>query len=714
LSQGNSFNPLFRVLRNAGGGEYLQAGFYTGTSYLAHYNTPLSLTGWTHIAVTWILGAKVQLYVNGGLVSQGDNALPGTPLSPVGTLLLGVQAAPNPGFYSLECLDDLCIWSYQMPAALVQQVYRQSSLGWPGRLEARPALVTRKLGQSISLSGTGGISQGGDPQTMPVQIALDTFAGTAGTELSNHTPDSGGIWTEASGYSTQAFITSASRLRQDSNNVGQTVYYHSATPPSPNYTVAADVYSFSRTLWQTAAGVVARYDASSGSFYAASYNHHAYEWELLKYQGGSFTTLGTYAQTISTGQTYTVRLSVSGVNPTYLTLSVGGAVVISVTDSGSPIIAAGKAGVLLLSLQAPGMTDTTGDHLDNFIAGTSSSGIFAGYRPPHAGGTAQGGGRSATVQFSVAPRGGTNLGGMSAAGQTFACLASGGVHLGSAAGSSASYRMWPGGGVTAGGSSSPFVGHTYTVSPGGGLSHGGKTGVRSSFAVIASGGTRQGGVGRNTWCTTASASGGMAFSGGSAWQGIAYHVYANTGVGDPINYSVAIAVVDGLTWTSSALAYPGVWKFGVRAFNLATNQEEQNVDAVVKVVLNAAGADTSLVPPPPLGLSVHALAGSSMRVLWSCPCSDQNRLPTGFHVYLGQGGTPDYGSPIATVLYSSGRMGAFSTVVSGLSNGAHAVAVRSFNSIGEEANTSTVTIQSNGMAPELVDALSAVATNQDP
>jgi hypothetical protein len=206
----------------------------------------------------------------------------------------------------------------------------------------------------------------------------------------------------------------------------------------------------------------------------------------------------------------------------------------------------------------------------------------------------------------------------------------------------------------------------------------------------------------------------MSLSGSTAWRGVKYHVYGNTGVGDPINYSMAIAVVCKLTWTSGALTYPGDWKFGVRAFEQATNLEEQNVDAVVEIVLNAVGADTSLVPPPPLGLSVVALAGGSIRVLWSCPCSDQDRLPSGFHVYLGAGTSPNYSSPVATVPASGGRLGTFSAVASGLADGIeYSVSVRSFNSVGEEANTSVVTITVDGSPPELVDGLSAVATNQD-
>src|SRR5262245_56997796 len=59
--------------------------------------------------------------------------------------------------------------------------------------------------------------------------------------------------------------------------------------------------------------------------------------------------------------------------------------------------------------------------------------------------------------------------------------------------------------------------------------------------------------------------------GGTATQ---YHVYGNAGQGDPINYAVALATVDGLTWTSAPLAHPGTWRFGVRAFDAVSGLEE--------------------------------------------------------------------------------------------------------------------------------------------
>ena len=65
----------------------------------------------------------------------------------------------------------------------------------------------------------------------------------------------------------------------------------------------------------------------------------------------------------------------------------------------------------------------------------------------------------------------------------------------------------------------------------------------------------------------------------------AYHIYTNTGAGDPINYASPVATVSALTWTSSALSYPGTWSFGVRAFDTVSGLEEQNLDCSVTMRL---------------------------------------------------------------------------------------------------------------------------------
>ena len=118
-----------------------------------------------------------------------------------------------------------------------------------------------------------------------------------------------------------------------------------------------------------------------------------------------------------------------------------------------------------------------------------------------------------------------------------------------------------------------------------------------------------------------------------------YRVYSNTGAGGPINYGSPVATVTNLSYLTSALTYPGTWSFGVRAYDAGSGLEEQNVDAVVTIILDAAGNDITNQPSPPTGLRAFALAGGLIRVEWTYPANNRANLPAGFHVYIGTGGT---------------------------------------------------------------------------
>jgi hypothetical protein len=195
---------------------------------------------------------------------------------------------------------------------------------------------------------------------------------------------------------------------------------------------------------------------------------------------------------------------------------------------------------------------------------------------------------------------------------------------------------------------------------------------------------------------------------GGALVGLGFHVYANTGVGDPINYVLPVATVFGLTWTSGPLAYPGDWKFGVRAFDSCG--EEQNLDAAVELILDSGANDITRRPLPPAGLRAIAKAGGSIRVEWAYPSVNRAKLPTGFHVYTGTGGVPSYITPAATVAYSSGIAGTFSTMFTDLTDGAtYTIGVRAFNGFAEEQNSTAVSVAADATGPLPVDSLSGTA-----
>jgi hypothetical protein len=189
-----------------------------------------------------------------------------------------------------------------------------------------------------------------------------------------------------------------------------------------------------------------------------------------------------------------------------------------------------------------------------------------------------------------------------------------------------------------------------------------------------------------------------------------YHIYDNGGSG-PINYSSIVATILGFTtttWTSAPLTFPDTWKFGVRAFN--ANGEEQNLTCAVTLVLDSSGIDITNRPIAPTGLRAFATVGGGIRVEWTYIPTTAAKLPTGFHVYIGTGGTPSYGSPVATVSYQSSIANMFVANLASLTDGtAYTIGVRSYNSTAEEPNTNTVTVTADATGPTAVVSLTAIA-----
>ena len=227
---------------------------------------------------------------------------------------------------------------------------------------------------------------------------------------------------------------------------------------------------------------------------------------------------------------------------------------------------------------------------------------------------------------------------------------------------------------------------------------------------------------------------------GPAIPVLGYHIYSNAGSG-PINYSTAIATVYGVTWTSTALAHPDTWMFGVRAFD--GYGEEQNLDATVTLILNAAGQDITNQPKPPVAVRALATAGGGIRVEWSYNVVNPMPIPTGFHVYVGTvqtailwpvnpisrsgrhgkvgrsgsihwrgalGGGMNYAVPAATVSFQSAIAGTFVANIPGLVNGVqYLVGVRAYNGVAEENNVNVVSVKANSVGPTAVVSLTATA-----
>ena len=231
---------------------------------------------------------------------------------------------------------------------IVDQLYPDQAPG-----QRRSSSSAYQITQS-SPGDSGGIT-GSWPES-------DTFTDTAGTDLSAHTPDTGGTWVVDPSVNGDAVISSNQRLRQNSS--AKSIWTINVNPPSPNYYVQADLYAYTLIPNEQATGVFARYQGS-GNGYAAYYAiGPPNTWYIAKISGGSITPIGTNtSQTISILTPYTIQLSLLG---SQLTLTVNGVTVAQATDT--TYSTAGLAGVFFGGVVTV-PTDATGVHIDNYQTG---------------------------------------------------------------------------------------------------------------------------------------------------------------------------------------------------------------------------------------------------------------------------------------------------------------------------------------------------------
>jgi len=191
-----------------------------------------------------------------------------------------------------------------------------------------------------------------------------------------------------------------------------------------------------------------------------------------------------------------------------------------------------------------------------------------------------------------------------------------------------------------------------------------------------------------------------------------YRVYGNDMAGGPIDYSTILATTTSLTWDSPILPAGADASFLVRTYDTGTGYEDENVDARVRIRLDSAGNDLTVLPNAPTGLTAIARAGGTVDVSWVYNPGGQGSSPTGFHLYLGAGSV-DYASVAGVYPYERGSIGRNYTLrLSGLSDGTtYLIGVRSFNTSGEEPNTATVSVVGSTTGPDSVSTLTATVVN---
>ena len=279
---------------------------------------------------------------------------------------------------------------------------------------------------------------------------------------------------------------------------------------------------------------------------------------------------------------------------------------------------------------------------------------------------------------------------------------------------SVSFNVTGSGGLTLGGSATASL--AYSVTASGGLTLGGSATTNNGFNVTGSGGLTLSGSGSSSAAYRINGSGGLTL-GGTATTTFSdlspiYWVWQGDSSGSPIDYTATpTATTHNLTWTSSALASSTITRFAVRVYDPATNLDDGNVDAQVRVTLNSAGLDVSNTPNAPTSLTALATSSGTAAVKWAYlnPPGSTN-APSTFAVYLTAGTTVNFAStPAATVNYLTG-VNLYQATLSGLTDGStYAIAVRATNASGTDTNTNTVTIVGSTSGPSPVDTLAAIA-----
>lgn len=199
----------------------------------------------------------------------------------------------------------------------------------------------------------------------------DTLTNTAGTTLQAHTASDGGTWAKHPVSAVDAIFSDANRIRVSSNSFAG--YTHSGTPANADYDVEATIIQ--RSTANAVAGVKGRSDTTARTHYMWRYNNATVRWELYILNAGSATLIGSFSETLTIDQSYTIKLEMRG---TTIKGYVDGVERASVTNS--TITAAGKAGVWV-----EGNTgNTAGLHLDNFVATDTSGGAIPQFARPDA------------------------------------------------------------------------------------------------------------------------------------------------------------------------------------------------------------------------------------------------------------------------------------------------------------------------------------------
>jgi hypothetical protein len=171
---------------------------------------------------------------------------------------------------------------------------------------------------------------------------------------------------------------------------------------------------------------------------------------------------------------------------------------------------------------------------------------------------------------------------------------------------------------------------------------------------------------------------------------IVYNIYANGGAGGPVNFTTPIATTTSLSYVTGMLPAGSDTTFAVRAKDTASNLEEANTDACVRVALDANGNDIGGRPNPPHALLLSTAAGGGCLVSWAYFQAAGSATPVGFQVFLSEGSSALFGSLASTVPYVYGQVGYICRLPGPYVLSTYSASVRAYNAAGSDGNTIVV------------------------
>ena len=267
-------------------------------------------------------------------------------------------------FVTIGLPDPTSVYTDRLLANSTCYMYQYVVTDVAGNVATATSVSASKISYTGAVSATTGLlSYWRLGEAAATLDSVDSFTDTAGTLVTGHTGELGATWLNPAGNSNME-ISSENRLRRSAS--GMSIVHTTATPVSANYSVEADLH-YRGAFATNAGGVIGRFNPAATSFYMARWENDN-KWKIVKWSSGTPTVLGASVTQsgLTVGQTYRLRLDITGSTTTTLKLYVNGVLLVTVNDSTSPFTAAGNAGIMDGESGDAAKSATEGVQFDNF------------------------------------------------------------------------------------------------------------------------------------------------------------------------------------------------------------------------------------------------------------------------------------------------------------------------------------------------------------